>query len=248
MRVALSTFAFMTLSLSVVAQEKPFIVGLGIASQSDLYKDLDQGASPVPLVKGEIGNFWIEGLQAGYDVYRTDNFSIGPALQFNPSGFKTKDAKSSSHLYDGLDDRDSALEAGIVARYDMGWAQVHGALMADVSGTHDGQSVELGIGRTVNLTRNWSLTPELSATWVSAQQNDYYFGVAESERSSVRDAYAAGSSTNYTAALNTNWQVSQQWNVMGRVALESFGSNVSDSPLVDKSSQSTVMVGLGYAF
>lgn len=248
MRVALKTFALMTLSFSVAAEDKPFIVGLGIASQSELYKDLDQGASPVPLIKGEIGHFWVEGLQAGYNLYQSEDFSIGPALQFNTSGFKTKDAKSSSHLYDGLDDRDSALEGGIVARYNMGFAELHGSVMSDISGTHDGQSVELGIERTFDLSSKWSLTPQLSANWISGKQNDYYYGVDQSERSSLREAYSAGSGVNYTVALNSHWQVSQQWHVMGRVALENFSSNVSDSPLVEKGNQSTVMVGLGYAF
>ncbi|WP_092296646.1 MipA/OmpV family protein [Pseudomonas sp. NFIX28] len=248
MRLSFSALALIATSFSIMAEDRPFTVGLGVASQSKLYKDMDAGSKLVPLLNGRSGNFWVEGLQAGYDLYEQGDFSIGAALQYNPSGFKTSDAKSSSRLYDGLKDRDSALEGGLVLRYDLGWAEMKGALMTDISAAHKGQSVELGLSRTLSLSPTWRVTPEATTTWVSAKQNDYYFGVDPSASNALRDSYSAGSGVNYGVAVNSHWQMSDHWHLLGRMAMERFSGSVKDSPLTEKGHQSTVMLGLGYSF
>ncbi|OZG72783.1 hypothetical protein BTA51_14785 [Hahella sp. CCB-MM4] len=228
---------------------QPWIVGFGVKYDSGIYKDQSSGIKPIPLISAEIGNFWMQGLTFGYYAYQSNLLQVSPLLQISPGqGYDQESIENNSRLYDGLEDRKLAVDAGFQLDYNLSWVDISSTLLTDVSNSHSGLSAELRLGRDFNLSDTVILAPSISAHYHSSDFNQYYYGVDEEFGTAFRPAYDVGAGVEYSVGVTTIWQFTRSWSVMGQVSHTILNGAVEDSPLVDKGQETSLILGIGYAF
>lgn len=148
----------------------------------------------------------------------------------------------------GLDKRRMTLMGGATYRHTADWGIVRTSLLGDVLNNSNGMIWDLTYLYRFQMG-DFSLTPGIGATWNSANQNRYYYGVSghESARTGI-SRYNPDDSWSPYVELSASYQIAPQWNasVMGRYIR--FDSEIKDSPMIDKSGQALIWTGVSYTF
>jgi outer membrane scaffolding protein for murein synthesis (MipA/OmpV family) len=200
-------------------------------------------ADLIPLYLYEGKYLFARGTAGGIHVLHNNAFEFNLLMRYR---FQNLDPDSHSY-YEGLDERDQSLDAGIELGLKQNWGEIKLDWVTDTLGRHNGQEVRLSYRYRFE-TGPWSISPFVSWTWQDANLTDYYFGVSESEARPDRPAYSPGDSQWVGFGLNTAWQVTDRIVFFGNFAFGGAGSNVVDSPLVDEDGFSAFFVGGTYLF
>jgi hypothetical protein len=90
--------------------------------------------------------------------------------------------------------------------------------------------------------------PSVTLLKNSADHNRYYYGVSDTEAGANPglDPYAPGSSLNVKARISTGYAINNRWLLSVSLNHEWLGSEISDSPIVDKDSIWSGSVGVAY--
>ncbi len=227
----------------------PLIIGAAVIFDDTVYRDLDSQVIPVPVIYGDIGNFWFRGISFGYYLYDDNDVKISPMIQINPGdGYEEDDVKSGSRLYDGLEDRELTVDFGVNFEYDMGWAEAEVSLLADVSGEHDGWTAAFSLGKTYNPTNTLSVVPSISAIYRDDKVNQYFYGVEPQFETDFRPAYEADGGIDYEIGVFTTWMFTDRWYLYGSASYTLVDDEVDSSPLVDSDNSVSAIFGIGYVF
>lgn len=148
----------------------------------------------------------------------------------------------------GMADRDRSVEAGLSFR----WRQPHFTLgtayYQDISGKTKGDSASVRLSFPFRLNQQWGITPSLGAEWLSANVVDYYYGVRTSEATVARPAYIGKSTTNWRAGIAFNYHFAPRWLLLSGLGYTKLGSGITQSPIVNRDSVTTVFAGVGWVF
>ncbi len=148
-------------------------------------------------------------------------------------------------IFDGLD-RDVAIEAGIAGRYEAGLFFFEGEALIDISDTHKGYEAKTFAGVQYE-TGRFQFEAGLGARHRSSDLNQHLFGVASSEVTATRAAFAPGSTTTAFASLTGVYLLRKNLALVGDIKVEDLG-DLDASPLVDKSSNTSLTLGVLYQF
>jgi outer membrane protein len=85
-------------------------------------------------------------------------------------------------------------------------------------------------------------------TYRSRQLNDYYYGVRSDEVIPSRPEYDVGDSIGLLAALRLNYRLNEQWSVMAMSSIQWLGSEITNSPIVEKDYMASLLLGIMYRF
>ncbi len=90
--------------------------------------------------------------------------------------------------------------------------------------------------------------PSVTLIRNSADHNRYYYGVSEAEAgvNPALDPYTPGSSLNTRLRLSTGYAINDHWLLSVSLNHEWLGSEISDSPIVDKNSVWSGGIGIAY--
>ena len=88
--------------------------------------------------------------------------------------------------------------------------------------------------------------PSVTLVNNSADYNQYYFGVSESEAGPNLQPYEPGSSTNVRAGVSTGYAINNRWLLSVTLNHEWLGSEIKNSPIVDKNTVWSGNVGIAY--
>ena len=147
----------------------------------------------------------------------------------------------------GMDDREWTLELGGSLSRILGEARITADVSADVLNEHKGHQVRLSYNydlRGPANIRNLLVTPSIGITYRSNQLNDYYYGVRSSEAIPGRPEYDVGDSIGLLTALRLNYRLNERWSVMGMAAVRWLGSEITDSPIVEKDYMASMLLGI----
>lgn len=113
--------------------------------------------------------------------------------------------------------------------------------------SYGGPATEFKLSAPREYTWGW-LVPSVTFVRNSTEHNRYYYGVSESEADANPglDSYAPGSSTNLIAAISAGYAINNRWLLSLSLDHEWLGSEISDSPIVDKDSIWSGRVGIAY--
>ncbi|WP_163369459.1 MipA/OmpV family protein [Endozoicomonas acroporae] len=80
--------------------------------------------------------------------------------------------------------------------------------------------------------------------------NDYYYGISSKEAGNnpLLSTYKADAGVDMGLEVMATYQLSSRWLLVGGAEYTRFSSSVTDSQLVDKSNQTSVMAGVAYMF
>jgi outer membrane protein len=218
-------------------------LGFGAVVLDKPYRDFDREVLPLPLISYE--SKWISATLPTFDVklYSTETLSFRLRTRWSGDGYEAKD----SPILSGMDERKSSLWAGSAVTWKTGFANLSGEVLADAMGNSKGTRAKLQIDRRFAAGK-FGFTPRLAAEWVDDKYVDYYYGVRQSEAQAGRAFYEGKATTNVQAGLRMDYSPSRHHSMFVDVGATRFGSSVEDSPLVDKTTGTTLALGYAYRF
>lgn len=197
----------------------------------------------VPLFLYEGKYLFSRGSAGGIHIVDRDAFEFNLYARYR---FQQLDPES-NRFFEGLQERQTTVDAGLQISVEQNWGDLRIAWLTDALDRHDGEEVELSY-RYGFEAGGWSLSPFASWSWRDEKLTDYYFGVSEAEARPDRPVFSAGSSQWFGIGLNAARQVSDRTMIFGNVGVYATGSDVVDSPLVDKSAYVSAFLGGTYRF
>ncbi len=251
------------ISLQANAQDKNDALGIGYALNSAVYFGQDAYGQAVPLLSFEAGNFYGKGSTLGFYFSRFGRVGFSLEATIGEIQLDTNDINSSqSDLYLGLNDRDSAIEAGLAFHYYSNVGLVEFSWWRDVSSSHDAHRTRTKISRDIAETGDMRIVPGMFANYYSTKYNRYYFEVTEAQNREAADLsgntyenyrdfrpeYKPGNSGHFGLDLLIEYQMSPQTLATIYYAWEDLTGPWETSPLVEDSTMSTLVLGISKRF
>jgi outer membrane protein len=233
-------------------ESKSYSWGLGLAafSQQQGYTGIDRENIAIPVIYFE--NRWVQLFGPWLDIKLPElewgedqKFSSGVRTQlFGFNGYEPDDAP----ILSGMNERKSGLFAGPFAKWSNPFVDVSLEWMLDASGNSKGQRMVIGLEKQFHVGEHLMFTPSATATWMDEKYVDYYYGVRNTETHLGRPAYVADGTMNTDFSLRTDYMFDQHHAVFGMLQYTALGSEIKDSPLTDRSSETMVLFGYMYRF
>lgn len=248
----------LTISLSAWVQavegQKPagqpdsiFKLGPGLLISDKAQKGVDTTVLPIPMVYYKQGRFSLFGTQANWGFYQDNGTTVAAVVKLRSEGYEDGD----SSTVEGMSDRRMTFEAGLMVSQDFAWGKLTAECTSDVLNEHKGHEIRLTASRrfadAIGVEK-LAITPAVGGNWRSKQLNDYYYGVERNEATGWRPAYSVGSTVGLLTAVGVSYPLSDKWELFSSVSVEWFGSEITDSPIVDQHYRLGVLFGTMYSF
>ncbi len=229
-------------SINIDPEElKGSVVGIGVLASTQPYEGVDNSVSPVPIIVGRYKNFFVDGTSFGYIVKETEELKLAVVGQPRFMGYESGD----STMLDGMADRDWSFDGGLK----LGWLHEYFNLditgLVDLSNNHQGQELSVMASKEI---KEGLFTPRIGFKVLSDDVVDYYYGVLGNEARANRPAYEGDSTVNFVTGFAIGIPLGEEWAAVLDYEYETLGSDISNSPIVDESAVSTVVVGIVYRF
>ena len=218
-------------------------LGLGVGTQHGLYKGISSRTTVIPLILYD--NEYVHVLGNTVDLKLPSAAGVNFALRAKydlGSGYKATD---SSYLT-GMAERKGSVWLGGAATWENDVATLS-VQWLKASGASKGQQFEINAEHAFRFGR-LQLIPHIGAEWSDKKYVDYYYGVLPSEATALRPAYAGNSTTDVSAGLRINYAVERNQLILLDISDKHRGTNITQSPLVDKTSTPALRVGYLYKF
>lgn len=224
-------------------------LGLGVMSSQKAYTDMDSETRVIPFISYE--NEYIEVLGPNLK-YKLPGFQLNDSNKFNFNlvgeyDFTDNDPDETPIL-NGMEERKGGFWAGAQAEWQNEIATVSLEWLTEVAGDSDGSIVNLGIERTWHIGDSFMLSPRVVFSRVDKNYVDYYYGVRADEVRAGRAFYQGEAALTTELGLRGIYMMDQNQMIMLDVAVTSLATEIKDSPLVDSSTESRVMLGYIYRF
>jgi outer membrane scaffolding protein for murein synthesis (MipA/OmpV family) len=250
-------------------------VGLGVQS-APRYEGADShkvSALPVLQVQWSNGIF-ISGMSAGMHLSDDPTFEFGPLLAVHASrdddgagtsiggvgvtdfanGIPSPIDKTMMKTapLSGMEKIGARLQAGAFANYYLSprW-RLTSSVLFGAGKDRDGARLELDVQRLAAVaSARHRVALAAGVTVVNRDYNASYFGVSheESERSRFPYYDAGGGLHDVHVGVRWNWTLSPSWMLTTNVQAERLLGSARNSPLVERSTNTTVSTALGFRF
>jgi MipA family protein len=231
-------------------EESSWGLGLAVISSQPVYKGMDRETRLVPMLSYEnryvkLAGPNIELKLPSWQLTDSQRLNIGLiASPFGGDGYKASDSLALA----GMAERKSSFWAGAKVEWENDIADVKLEVLGDASGKSKGQRVKLGLERKWMLSPSIMLIPQIGMEWMDDKYVDYYYGVRAGEAKLGRAAYAGKATMNPEISLTSIYRLDKKQSLMLNVGVTSLGKEIKNSPIVDRSSESKVMMGYMYRF
>ena len=227
---------------TVFAEDGNWSIGIASAVQNTNHTGTDYQEYIFPYIRYVGENLNIDLTSVSYQFFTHDDITLKLKGQVRFDGFES----SSSEFLSGMDDRDSAFDAGIEGSYNTDWATISAHWVTDVSDTHKGSEFQLSISQSYSFDL-LTLSPYLSLSHLDSTLVNYYYGVPEEEANEIRLMYIADSDNTLSLGLNAIWQVTDKHQLITGVDYRVLGDEIADSPIVEEHNQLLFYIGWLYA-
>jgi|JI10StandDraft_1071094.scaffolds.fasta_scaffold399818_2 outer membrane protein len=208
----------------VTVKQSPFVQG-----------DTEIGGKPVILDRS---GFDIPGLSWSFKKAPAHELYVGASL--DDWDHQRGDSAELSDMHE--------LDRAINLRVGAAWKLPAGVVMADLAqdmAAHKGTQAKLRY--TLNPAPHQArMRPYAEVQWLSADVTDYYVGVDADEAKAGRPAYQADATFALKAGVNLEQPLSPALTLVGGVDVTAYGSEVRDSPIIERSTLWGGQVGLAY--
>jgi outer membrane protein len=221
-----------------------WFLGLGFLSYGWPYPEVTRWSRFVPIVDVEGDGFYVHGLDAGWWFYRTSR-GVRLSLVLSPELLHL-DPKYGPFAR-GLHDRLATLLGGLRGSLDHRDYALHLSALRDLLARSDGEVVRLSLGPRWS-GEGWRLSSRFGIDWQSASQVDYYFGVSPTEATAARPVYRPGACVDADATLVVARRLGAHFEIVESVEEIWYGASIRESPLVDRATALSGLVGLMYRF
>lgn len=207
------------------------------------YVGNDNRTLVLPAVGYEGEHLFFRGLQLGWHAWRDEGLQLDVVAQVRLDGFDGRDIPIA-----GLQDRRASMDVGGVLTLSGTAGKLEFTALTDALNRSGGQELALNYGYPLVAGRI-RITPRIGVRWWSADMANYYYGIRPREVAQGAPAlYTVSSVLVPEAGVNVIAPISQRWSLWGTLRYQHLPSAIVDSPLVSKSSASTLLLGASYAF
>ena len=220
-----------------------FMAGAGAIITRNPHKGIGTESRGIPLFFYRREKLSLYGPIVNYSLLKEERWEVRGLARMRFEGYEEDD----SRYLRGMDDREWTLELGGSLSRALGEGRVTADVSADVLNEHKGHEVRLSYNydfRGPANIRDLMVTPSIGVTYRSSQLNDYYYGVRSSEAIPGRPEYDVGDSIGLLTALRLNYRLNERWSVMGMAAVQWLGSEITDSPIVEKDYMASMLLGI----
>jgi len=217
-------------------------LGLGVGFDKSPLRDFDDEVDPLPLVLYEGKYLSVFGARIDYKLPSYGPLQFRLRARYANDGYEAKD----SPYLAGMEERKGGLWLGGAATWRSGALSVASEFTA-ATGDAEGKRFKLELNREIR-SGALTVTPRISAEWYDQDFVAYYYGVRGNEVRSDRRAYGGDSSQAIEAGVRFGYAFQRRHNVFIDVSAKSLGSEIKDSPLVERSTESSIKLGYLYAF
>jgi len=257
-------FTILLFPAKLLADESTLMLGAGVGYNEGIFEGQDGYVYPEPVFNIDYGLLYANNSTVAikFANYRSVSFALAATL--GQIWLDVGDINSNREvLYYGIEDRDRAVEAGLLFHYRSPVGLVSMAYYKDVSSTHDASRGLIKIERNIAETGDYiSITPGLYINYYSSKYNKYYFGVTEEENltgadianntpenfSAFRPEYSPGNSGHLGFDLKVEYELSREFVATGYLAIEDLTGQWETSPLVEDKGMGSVVFGISYRF
>jgi outer membrane protein len=223
-------------------QEPGWGVGLGAGFSRSPYRGYGTKTSALPILLYNGAYFRVAGPAVDFKLGSVGQFDFTLRAKYANDGYKSGDAP----ILNGMDERKDGFHLGGTATWRAPFAKFTLEWLK-AAGNSNGQTVKLGAERGFT-TGSVRLTPHLGVTWMNNEYVNYYYGVKSSEANSTRAAYNGKSTANVDAGVRADYSVTTAQSVFLDLGVTHYGSGITDSPLVDRSTSPSLRLGYVYKF
>ena len=223
-----------------------YAIGLGASYSSGVYVDQESSSYLYPYVTKYTPMEFDESVlmmrAGGYGVrwLGDSGWEAGALARPQTLGFG---ANSSASL-DGLDDRGWTVEVGPTLGWRSRSIRVDWTVYGDLLGHHGGTNQLLRLSRPFLFLKSY-VVPELGLNHYSSDYVDYYFGVPPTNVGAA-SPYVGTSASGPSLAVQWGVRVAPHWLVTGKIAVESLGSGITESPIVAADERRSVSLRFAY--
>jgi outer membrane protein len=218
-------------------------LGAGFGLLQKAYVDIDSESIGLPILIFD--NRWISvrGPVIDFKLPLSGPVSFALRARYSRDGYEASDSPALL----GMTEREASFWYGAAAVWRNDVADVSVDWLTDASDYSSGQRAKLTVERGFEAGK-FEFTPRVSATWLSDDYVDYYFGVSATEALPLRAAYQGDAAVNFETGLRTTYRIKPKHSLFLDVGVEALDSVIEDSPIVDTSTQSSVFLGYVYMF
>jgi len=231
------------LSMAAESPDWEIELGVGVGYGDSIYNDVDEKVEVLPMLSVSYGRFYFEGLEAGVELFETEDFSSYLAIASD----ELDDERTDSPTLKDMGDVDTGINLKLGGQYDSPLGSLEAYVAGDVSGEHDG--LEIGLEWSTPLKfGDLYLIPSLNARWMSEELVNHYFGVTTDQAQANRPVYSADAGWRYGTGLMAQYELTQHWLVRTGVEAEWYSDEISQSPIVERDNTLLFILGMGYRF
>ncbi|MGR5119101.1 MipA/OmpV family protein [Vibrio astriarenae] len=236
-------------SASASAAPSPWSVGVGASYSPEVYIDTDSNRTVIPIIGYEGEHLFLRGFSAGYRIFprgTPHNFVL--RLQYDPRTLDPDD--SSDPDIKKLDKRKSSVLGGASYQYLSRYGMFEVSAGADIAGRHDGFYAQTSYSYPIR-GQGWGFTPNIGYAYNSEKLNQHLYGVsaAESARTNGRfKEFKPGYDGNFFIGASGYYGITRSIRVMGAIRYSNLEGDLEESPILDATHGTSLMLGITYSF
>lgn len=229
---------------SVVCAEtkkSPYSLGLGVITSTRPYQGIGTKTLVVPMVSWQSKNFYFRGIEIGYRLIKKQHVDFFVFLSPRLMGYE----KNPSSQMVGMHQRRMSADMGLkgVWHTPFSGVDVTAQITQDMLNVYQGQEMSLAISYFLR-HKKFRLIPQIGVKWQSSSMTQYYYGVSWNEVNIQRNAYQPQYAMNYFADIKYHIDVFKDWTITASLALERLDDEIVDSPIVERRTVVSSMLGL----
>ena len=222
---------------------------LGIAGrfERDPYKGTRGEYELVPFLDYENGPLEIrayDGLELSVQMTEIWNCSVSlvSTVSLEP-GYDPDDA----HELKGMNELHTLFGSGLEIRMDRNGVEYSLEFLQELSGEHSGHELEFQIAYPI-VFADCHIDPGISFTWLSNKTVEYFYGVDFIEATDTRPEYHPTADYELELAVRLTKNLWKNLSAVALLEFETFGAEITDSPLIDSDQEFSAVGGLIYSF
>lgn len=218
-------------------------LGGGIVVSPRPYVGADPKVIPIPVIGVDYKRWFFQGIRGGYRLIDQEKWK---ANFFGQMQFKGLEASDSEEL-EGVNPRRKSIDGGLELIYQGRPVGFRAAFLTDVLGRNKGQEVALTAVTGAPLGKVLLLVGA-GPRWLSERRVDYYYGVDLDEVRPGREAYNPGSAWSWDLNITARIAFNPKWTFFVLMNREGLGSEIHESPLLERTSAYSLVAYLARQF
>jgi outer membrane protein len=245
--IKLNVYKYVVLIVSLVPYsvfaQNQWGVGFGGLIEDQGYIDIGSQTTPIPIIYFESENLQVFGPTFNYKIATFDKVNYSFVGQYRFDGYEANDGD----IFRGMDDRLGAFDIGISINYKTNDNQFTFLALTDVSKNHNGYEINLTYSKYYH-SKLSSIIPYVTIIQKSDELVDYYYGVQADEATVFRSSYYGEATMNIQFGIRSNWRIGKHHNFTANAYYMVYGNNIKNSPLIDSSGKTRIVLGYMYVF